>query len=305
MNRAPSRYSLALIYCCEIWSICTSAFPYKPEDVIATEWKEAYSEIFGNDSDRMLARHQVMERVTFMYEEMDEIDNDVSITTEQKGIVAYWHGVLTDIDTDHCNTAHLDDILKHLKQLRHPPSTNQATLFWLVHQNLIYICDDLHLGIRDEMRRIFDFESYSKLLSISYRFELWLEDLTTARWLSKELFELLNVDKTLSKSKIVKAWDEGPCKQVKTVLESTPQFRSFHEFAKLNSVAGLESVRQCPSSTYLWVRIVFACDELGRVMPELANENKALAVANRHIKSYYKGVKSSVANAFDKMMPHG
>lgn len=111
---------------------------------------------------------EIMERVTFMQEETIEENN--SITKEQKDIVAYWYRVLLDTDSDHCNTYHLHDVLEHLKRLRNPPCTNVATLFWLVHENLIYICDELHVGIKEEMRTLTNFETYVKLMRISYRY---------------------------------------------------------------------------------------------------------------------------------------
>lgn len=274
----------------------------KPDGVIVKEWKEAYSEVFGNDSDKIkLSDSEIMERVTFMQEEMDEINGERSITREQIEVVLYWNSVLMDTDTNNCNTNHLRHILRKLKDLGNPPSTNQASLFWLVHWNLIDICNKLHSGIKQEMQRFFSFETYAKLLRISFQFELWLQGLTTKKELSKELFEMLHVDKTVSRSKIVKAWDNGPCKQVIIVLQSSPKFRSFYEFVELNAYGGLATIEQCPSSTYLWVRIVYACEELTMIIPELARENSMTTVANRRMKFFYRGLKSTVAGALNRM----
>lgn len=243
--------------------------------LIIGEWKEAYSEIFGNKSDEALTDSEVLERVMFMKEESENVCRQRSITTEMRDTVTYWYDALINTGIEHCHFAYLRGVKNQMELIKNPPSVNLATMFSLVHRFLIEICNDIHEDVRSRMRRHISFDVFSELINIQIYYEMWQDNEMPPQNLIKEMIKHLGIKKNSPRDQIVSAWKYSPCGLLQSLMR-TSEFESFYDYVAMAALNGLEGLKFCPVSTNRWVRIVNACDQLDLIKVDLIKNYKSI-----------------------------
>lgn len=251
--------------------------------LITAEWKEAYTEVFGR-CEKVLSDSEVNERVTFLLEEIDTVSHDRSITDQMRATVQFWNKALGNDDRQHCTVEYLDSLRRRLVQLQDPPSANLQTLFSLIQGNLILLCSGIHQKSSRDFYPKFDTATELNLVKILLHYESWIGGGISGDNLADTLFKVLKVGRSSSEHKIMSAWNQGACGRLLATLEETqagvPPWRSVIEFNKILTY-GSELFKLPKTDDNWYIRIIDACNQLTRMLPELIRNRGLKAIFAR------------------------
>lgn len=229
-----------------------------------------------------LTDSQVKYDIMMMQDTSEEAAKHSSISEDMIKTVNFWHEAMTGTNQEHCNIGYMEDLYLEIKHISSPPTPNLVTLYGLVFENLKNVCSRPHKDLRDALNLRFNNSAKVDLMEIRNQYAMYRIGQVSEKKLSAKLFKRFGVYTTCSKDKIISAWENGPCGQLKAQVEqlASPSFEDFVDLVNYERVTTNETDDFSPE---FWAKALYACKKSDAMIPDLAKNNDLTTVTCRKI----------------------
>lgn len=235
---------------------------------VAEEWQEAYSKVFDM-SGQIYEPTEISEYTMFLYSRIDQLGEQSSVMKNMIDNVIYSFDAMTDTNTEHCNTQHLDEVKKRLESIRGPIDGNLKAVFALVHRNLVEVCGLLHYNVKNALEISLSRADKSDLLSFWMSYSEFARERVSKEMLRAGLLRQISIKPTSAEEHINQSWNNGACKKLDEALVRL-DLQSFREFSRLNAYNGILAAQSCQPVIADWALFVYSCERINDMMPDLA-----------------------------------
>lgn len=261
-------YELILSTLCCL-TLITAIVESRQPKTAAEEWRIYYDRVF-EPTEILADQSKIADYITFLHMNLASVVQIDSVTEHMIANVKYSYNILTDINTSHCNVAHLADLRKRLEQIRPRVDGNLKVLFGLAHRNLIEVCGVLYDRLPKFLERLMERNDSRFVKTTASQYSKNIETNNITNQFKQEVYLILGANMTWRAEEIVNAWNNrGPCKKLRTALQ-TIGHRSFNEFADLNSYNGPEAAELCQSKIVSWALATYRCHRLDSLILDIA-----------------------------------
>lgn len=278
--------SIQLVLCC-IALFVAVAESRQPQSIVE-EWRETYHRVFDVYEIKW-EEAKLSDLVMFLYSRLDEVRNAESVTQAMVDNVRYSYDILTDIDTAHCNAAHMDTIKGRLMQIRGAIDSNLEVMFALSHRNLVEICGVLHEEAAEYLDNVLEKLRWILQYTFGVHYKRIL-DRQFSEDLQQDVYKKLKLGRFFSEEEYVNAWStRGPCRQLENALVKGG-FKSFIEFAEFNGYNGYANAQSCQPAIRDWALAIYRCARIDKPILEMHKKNPS--EPNRFVK-FFKSLRKS------------
>lgn len=246
---------------------------------VEEEWQKSYSDIFGTKKVKMDDR-TMLTTMMFMWDSVGQVNELVSEDMLEN--FKSWYAFLVNADKTKCTISYLESYHKRAHY-------NLAHLFVMGHLNLLEVCRDLTFNVKLETREKLSAADETSIRKMLRAYEDHAEGTITEKALAKEVIFALHLELTSSKSKMLDAWERGPCNKLKLAIKdkNLEPFDNYVRLTEYNNIWRLQKY-ELDDPRY-WSRAMKACEKLDSMMPTLVAYNSFGKVFLRNINIFGPG----------------
>lgn len=217
-----------------------------------------------------------MRSMAFLAQTADEFD---SIDNEEKEKAKFWYAQLMDNNPDDCCPEYVRKILDvYTEQRKVINNPNFDKLYRTFKKNMVEFCS----GLFADLPTYLPTEHQTKLM------ELWNvysrngfahHGKDAARGITKAVLRMINKGTRSPDAAVMYAWKNGPCEKAMHAMRQ-PEFKRQLGFIEMCRSEQSEMLEYCSERVREWIGIVFMCEHLDKLMPDIIatiDNEKALA----------------------------
>lgn len=265
----PGDFGLILLIIC-LSTPWTFAQPQKSVTA-AQEWKRTYSKVFAKSA-ADLSTAEVASHLMYLHKAILVADLDNSVTDDMKDNVVYSYGLLSDIDTTHCNTKQLDKAKRRLLSITNANPQNLDHVLELAHRNLVEICADFYRPYEATLEKRLPYWDNIRFLRPYRRaYKKFAAGELTKYELKVSILNQLGVKKRDSKQDIIELWNTRRCGRLLSVIKEY-DMDPIKEFAALYTYIVVRSRDENHDRFYKWAKLINACDKLNMMIADFSKK---------------------------------
>lgn len=242
------------------------------DNITKDEWSKTFKVIFKNSKTRArLSEAELASSMGLLQRAAEQLGN--SVGDQEKKLVNKWYGYMTDKNPEHCSATRFAELAHEYNRVHKHESRNFEQVFFKAQKNLIAFCSQHHSDLVGIIKEKLGSKCEGDMQKLMEKYRAWKnskEESALIRALRYQVYSVANVDKRLSKRRIISAWNDGPCGRV---LEAVKSGELSSKADYISFVLGLSDPYRSFLDAKVWrsVEVIEMCSELTKMVPRFAS----------------------------------